>query len=114
MFIHRLVAQYFVDNPDNYSMVDHIDGNPSNNHYSNLRWCTQAINMNNPVSKERSSRNQYHPMNHPSTSKPIVRISDNGDIEHYISMNEAARAGFSRSRISECCNGHVEKYKGYR
>ena len=70
--------------------------------------------MNNLVAKTRARKNQNHPKNHPSTSKPIIRISPNGDIERYVSMNEAARAGFSRSRISECCNGHVEKYRGYR
>lgn len=44
---HRLVAEYYVPNPkpDEYNVVDHIDGNPFNNHYTNLRWCTQTMNM---------------------------------------------------------------------
>lgn len=112
-FIHRLVAKHFVDNPNNYNMVDHIDGNPSNNHYCNLRWCTQTINMNNPVAKKRSFKNQYHPKNHPSTSKPILRISDSGESVQYASINDASRDGYSRSKISCCCNGHIKKYKGY-
>lgn len=43
---HRLVAEYFVpnSNPTEYTVVDHIDGNPFNNNYENLRWCTQAMN----------------------------------------------------------------------
>ena len=70
--------------------------------------------MNNPVSKERSSRNQHHPRNHPSTSKPIIRISNTGDIKQYASINEAVRDGFTKSKISRCCNNHIEKYRGYR
>lgn len=36
--VHRLVAEEFVENPNNYRYVIHIDGNPYNNHYTNLKW----------------------------------------------------------------------------
>lgn len=43
--VHRLVATVFVPKPDlSYTQVDHIDGNPSNNHHTNLRWCTNQMN----------------------------------------------------------------------
>ena len=38
--IHRLVAIYYIPNPENKRTVDHIDRNPLNNHVSNLRWAT--------------------------------------------------------------------------
>lgn len=44
-FIHRLVAQAFIDNPNNYPIVNHIDNDPSNNNVSNLEWCTQSQNL---------------------------------------------------------------------
>lgn len=42
--VHRLVAIYFIENNDNNKCVNHIDGNPSNNHYKNLEWCTYSEN----------------------------------------------------------------------
>ena len=45
-YIHRLVAIHFIDNPNNYNIVNHIDGNKANNHVSNLEWTTQKDNVN--------------------------------------------------------------------
>jgi len=42
--IHRLVARYFIPNPNNYSDVDHIDNNKFNNYVDNLQWCTHRYN----------------------------------------------------------------------
>ena len=45
-FVHRLVALAFVRNPNpkEFREVDHIDGNPSNNRATNLRWVSQTLN----------------------------------------------------------------------
>lgn len=43
--IHRLVAKMFVDNPNNYAQVNHIDGDKNNNNNNNLEWCTNLYNM---------------------------------------------------------------------
>ena len=45
--VHRLVAFAFCDNPNNHNVVDHIDRNPLNNMFTNLRWVSQRINMRN-------------------------------------------------------------------
>ena len=44
-YVHRLVAQAFVPNPDNLPEVDHDDTNPANNAATNLRWCTHKQNL---------------------------------------------------------------------
>ena len=46
-FIHRLVANEFISNPDNKPMVDHIDGIKDNNVYTNLRYATKSENQLN-------------------------------------------------------------------
>ena len=42
--IHRLVAEVFILNPNNYPVINHIDENKINNYYKNLEWCTVQYN----------------------------------------------------------------------
>lgn len=44
-YIHRLVADAFLDKPDRKDYVNHIDYDKKNNDVSNLEWCTQVENI---------------------------------------------------------------------
>lgn len=50
---HRLVAMYFVPNPNNYPVVMHLDNNPSNSFFKNLRWGTQKMNIQQSIADGR-------------------------------------------------------------
>lgn len=45
--VHRLIAQAFIDNPNNYPIVDHINQNKYDNRIENLRWVDYSTNSQN-------------------------------------------------------------------
>lgn len=47
--LHRLIALHFIPNPNNYSEINHMDGDKANNDISNLEWCTHKHNMNHAI-----------------------------------------------------------------
>lgn len=55
-YVHRLVAEYFLDKKDGANVVNHKDCNPSNNKASNLEWCSQQENIDYSVSFGRGYR----------------------------------------------------------
>lgn len=56
-YVHRLVAETFIPNPNNLPEVDHIDTNGYNNHVDNLRWCTHQNNLENDITQEKIKKN---------------------------------------------------------
>jgi hypothetical protein len=45
--LHRIVAEHFISNPNNFNIVDHIDRNRQNNRIDNLRWVSPSHNTQN-------------------------------------------------------------------
>jgi hypothetical protein len=44
-YTHRLIAECFIENPENLTEIDHIDSNKLNNHAENLMWISRKGNM---------------------------------------------------------------------
>ncbi len=62
LLIHRLVAITYLDNPNNYPVVHHIDGNTLNNNVNNLLWCSCQYNnltINKPNQKTSTIKKYY-------------------------------------------------------
>lgn len=101
-FLHRLVAETYLPNPDNKPQVHHIDGNPANNILSNLSWVTQSENNNDDIHKERCSK---------PNRKSVYCI----ELDRvFNSQTEAANfIGGKPNRISDCCRGVTKTAYGY-
>lgn len=51
IFYHRILAECWIPNPNNYPQINHKDGNPLNNNLSNLEWCTAKENNIHAINK---------------------------------------------------------------
>lgn len=97
MPIHRLVAEYFIPNPNNYPIVNYLDENKFNNNANNLEWTTSAKN-------NRYSINKHPERKH--TTKIIQYSLEGYFIKEWDSITEASKFyNINISSISNCLCG---------
>ena len=91
MRVHRLIALYYIENPENKPEVDHFDNNRQNNNISNLRWVSHSENQFN--------RKSYGAVPfkgvHKKGNKFVAKITINGKSKHigtYDTPEEASEA----------------------
>ena len=106
--VHRLVAEAFIPNPNNYDEINHINEDKSDNRVENLEWCTTSYNINYGTRIERQIN---------SISKKVFQYSiDNVLLNTYKSCTEAERENpsFNHRGISYACIGKLKTYKGFK
>lgn len=80
--VHRLVAAAFCHNPDpeTKTVVNHIDGDPSNNRWTNLEWCTPKENsqhaINTGLRGDWKGRRLRYPVRRTETNQLYNSISE--------------------------------------
>ena len=112
--VHRLVAEAFVDNPNNYSEINHIDEVKHNNIFSNLEWCTRKQNMNHGTIIERILRHPNRIKTLEESKRPIIAINiETGNEIRFSSVSEADKRGFKRRNIWSAINGNDLSHKNH-
>ena len=57
-YVHRLVAAAYLENPNSLPVVNHLDNNKLNNHFTNLEWTTQLENLKYKVQQNRQAKGE--------------------------------------------------------
>jgi hypothetical protein len=76
--VHRIVALHFVDGYFEGAVVNHIDGDKTNNHFSNLEWCTQSHNIMEAFHTTKTKDNATKGMQSDNTSGYIGVMKQDG------------------------------------
>ena len=73
LYVHRAVAMTYLPNPKGKPHVNHKDNNPSNNHISNLEWCTAKENRAHAAKQNRLPRLQGDTNGNHKYSRELVK-----------------------------------------
>lgn len=113
-YVHRLVAEHFIDNPNNKPEVDHIDGDKSNNCVDNLRWVTGKENMNNPLTREKLDTYAKKRVGVTINNKKVNQILDGVVINTFNSITEASEfIGIDNSTLGKIIKHKIKNNTGY-
>lgn len=92
-YIHRLVAEAYIPNPNNFETVDHIDNCKTHNWINNLQWMSREDNTKKAKNKK-------------VFCKELNKIFDS-------LSNAAKELGIDKSNLSKACSGKQKTCGGY-
>lgn len=113
-YIHRLVAEAFINKIDDKPYVNHIDGDSENNEVSNLEWCSPLENVEH-ASKVIKTMKQYYLANM-KRRKAVkqLELHNRRLVDVFESISEASKkTGIPTSNIVNVLKGKQSRTKNF-
>lgn len=113
VFLHKILSQMFLENPENCEFVEYIDGNKNNVNVSNLRWISKDKWKKNISDNVKKTTKKYDKLAKRAVLQ--IDISTGKIINNYNSISEAARVlNCDRSGIGKVCREKGQTYAGFK
>ena len=113
-YVHKLVSQAFIENPDNLPEVNHIDEDKTNNCVSNLEFCDRKYNINYGTRNEKMLKTLKLIKSKFAQKEALQFTKDGKFVNEYPSIKEAGRyTGINQGNICLCCKGRRFTAGGY-
>lgn len=101
-YVHRLVAEAFIPNPEKLEDVNHKDENKENNHVDNLEWVSHRYNCNYGNRNVKTAH---------KNSKPVICLETG--VKYESATSAAEQLGICVTSITNCLNGRSKSCMGY-
>lgn len=107
-YVHRLVAQAFLPNPDNLPQVNHIDCDKENNCVDNLEWISASENIRHAHSEGRMKKRSEMVTRTPLTREEVIDLYTS--VKRGVGITEKAKQmGIARTTASSVMNKRCHK-----
>lgn len=124
-YVHRLVGNAFLENPNNYPYYNHKNEIKTDNRAVNLEPCTHKYNLNYKTAQARrvahtdfkaivEKRKIDYKAIAEKLSRQVYQYDKDGTlVAIWESTNECGRNGYNQGNVTECCNGNRKSHKNY-